>query len=206
MHTLYASPFSCSLAVHLVLAQRGLPHELKWVDRGQGRLIRQRDLARINPFRKVPTLLRPDGEVTTEVSSILLSLDPVEAGPEARSPAQTRALQAWISVVATELHKPLLAPAFDADCPALVWQDALDRLIPHTLEVVDAHLTQADTLLAEPTPSAADAYLFWALTLIRFRWPELLSPNLARFHGAYMAQPWVGPVLAIEQSARAERG
>lgn len=200
MHTLYASPFSCSFAVHLVLRQQGIPHELKWVDRGEGRLIRQADLGRINPFRKVPTLTLPDGEVTTEVSSILLSFD-----PRPRSPTQIRQHQAWLSVVATELHKPLLAPAFDAQCPEGVWQDALERLIPHTLGVIDAHLEDRETLLADPEPSPADAYLFWALTLLRYRWPERLSANLARFHSAYGARPWTGPTLAIEQAARIAR-
>lgn len=205
MHVLYASPFSCSFAVHLVLRQQGIPHELKWVDRGEGRLIRQADLGRINPFRKVPTLILPDGEVTTEVSSILLSLD-----PEPRSPNHTRQHQAWLSVVATELHKPLLAPAFDAQCPELVWRDALERLIPHTLGVIETHLEDRETLLAAPQatgtrPSPADAYLFWALTLMRFRWPELLSPNLARFHASYVSRPWAGPTLAIEQAARIAR-
>lgn len=202
MHVFYASPFSCSFAVHLVLRQQGIPHELKWVDRGEGRLIRQADLGRINPFRKVPTLILPDSEVTTEVSSILHSLD-----PESRSPSSTRQHQAWLSVVATELHKPLLAPAFDAHCPELVWQDALERLIPHTLGVIDAHLADRETLLGEPqaketAPSPADAYLFWALTLLRFRWPEQLKSNLARFHAAYLSRPWAGPTLAIEQAGR----
>ena len=63
MHTLYTFPFACSFAVHIGLERLAVPFEITWVDRGYARKIMTNGFDALNPKRKVPALVLPDGEV-----------------------------------------------------------------------------------------------------------------------------------------------
>ncbi|MCA9493969.1 MAG: glutathione S-transferase N-terminal domain-containing protein [Myxococcales bacterium] len=186
MHTLYASPLTCSLAPHALLLEHDVPHEVRYVRRGPGRLAVDEALARLDPRRKVPTLVLPDGEVLGEMVVVLGYLDE-RYGPE-RTPVERRALTRWLSFLATELHKQVLAPAFDADTPAEAVEDARARLLPHVLEVCADAVRQRQTLLGGP-PSAADAYLWWALILLEHRWRADVPAELAAWRRAVGDRP-----------------
>ena len=105
-YMLYGNRRSGSCTVELALAEIGAGYELSDVDLGKDG---QRDAgyATVNPQRKLPTLITPDGETLTESSAILLTLD--ERHPEANlmppsgTPARAQALR-WLMFVATEIY------------------------------------------------------------------------------------------------------
>jgi len=201
-HTLHAVPFACSLAVHLVLVQHEVPFTIRWERRGERRLIEGDDLAAVNAKRKVPTLVLPSGEVLTEIVGVLHHLDEVLAGP--REPAARRRLIEWLSFIATEVHKQVLAPAYDPGVSEEAREDARQRLLPPVLDPLEAALSTRETLLGGPTPSGADAYAFWSLLLLRDLWPEVVAtPGLTAFRRRMQALSCSRRTLAREQEAMA---
>jgi glutathione S-transferase len=201
-HTLYAFPFSCSFAVHLALVQHEIPTTLRWVQRGPRRQVEGEEFARLNPKRKVPTLILPSGEVLTEIVGVLLYLD--ERRHPERAPAERRRLIEWLAFTATELHKTVLAPAYDPAVSAEAREDAQLRLLPTVLEPLEVALGDRETLLGGPVPSAADAYLIWGLLLLRNLWPEAAqTPALVAYRRRMLAKPSVAQVIDLEQAAMA---
>lgn len=200
--TLYAFPFACSFAVHLKLARDGLSYQLRWVQRGPARQIQGEEFAALNPKRKVPTLILPDGERLTEIIGVLLYLD--ELRSPARPAAERRRLLEWLSFLATELHKPVLAPAFDPALAEADLSDVRDRLLPPALAHLESTLSGRETLLGGAEPSGADAFAFWALLLLRQRWPDAVAtPGLEAFRRRILASPVTREVIAREQQAMA---
>ncbi len=202
IHTLFAAPFTCSLAPHLVLRQHGIPHHVRWVRRGPGRNIQDLDFAKLNPKRKVPALVLPEGTTVTENIAVLTVLDRLST-PSRPEADRTRMLE-WLSFLSTELHKTVLVLAFDPQMPEVAVQDAHDRLLSPILAHLDARLTVAPTLLGGTTPTGADALLLWALLLLTNRWPDLqLPPALLASRNRMLALDHVRTTLAIERAAMA---
>src|SRR5690625_7930355 len=71
---LYFSPGACSQAVHIVLCELGLPHDLVQVDLATHQLVDGGDYLDINPNGYVPALALEDGQVLTEGPAILCYL------------------------------------------------------------------------------------------------------------------------------------
>lgn len=197
MHTLFAVPFTCSLAVHLMLVEYNLPFEIQWVRRGPNRQVADEALAAINPKRKVPTLVLPDGEVLTEIAAILLTLDESNAPP--RPPAERRRQLEWLSFLSTELHKGVLAVAFDPDEPPVAIDDVRARLLPPVLEHLAETLAERPFLLGD-RPSGLDAYLLWGVLLVAHRWPDALPASLHAFRRRLAAHGRWGEVLTAERA------
>lgn len=196
MHTLYAFPFACSQAVHAVLRAQGIEPELRWVPRGPARKVADADLATVNPKRKVPTLVLPDGTVLTEIVSVLHALD----APTDRTPSERRAHLEWLAFLATELHQQVLGPLFDPDTPQETLPDLKQRLLPPVLAHLEATVHEHGTLLGTD-PSPADHYLVWGLLLLGIRWPEMVAtPGLQAFRARMLEQPALQQTLAIERA------
>lgn len=200
-HVLYTFPFSCALAVELVLRLHGQPYTVHRVTRGPGRKVATEALAAINPKRKVPTLVDAHGHVHTEIVAILHHLD--EAGV-ARTGPERRAHLEWLCFVASELHQQVLGPAFDPATPEATVEDIGARLLPPVLAHVEAVLAEHDHLIGDDRPSGADAYLLWALLLVRTRWPEAAArPGIQRFLGWMLSHDAVREGVRREQEALA---
>jgi len=201
-HTLYAFPFSCSLAVHVALVQHDVPHALRWVQRGPGRQAESAELARVNPKRKVPTLVLPSGEVLTEIVGVLLYLD--EQHNPGRPPAERRRLVEWLAFTATELHKTVLAPAFDPAVSPEAREDTRQRLLPTVLAPLEAALAGRETLLGGPVPTVADAYVTWGLLLLRTLWPDAVAtPGVVAYRRRMVALPAFAAVVEQERAVGA---
>jgi glutathione S-transferase len=105
-HILYGCRRSGSLTVELALAEIGIDYEVRDVDLEHGA---QRDdgYRRINPHRKIPALITPDGETLTESVAILLTLDErhPDAGllPPPGTAGRAQALR-WLLFIATEIY------------------------------------------------------------------------------------------------------
>ncbi len=69
---LYFSPGACSVAVHMMLEETGVPYQIELVLTGDGSTRKAEHLL-VNPKGQVPVLDLGDG-VLTEVSAIMLHL------------------------------------------------------------------------------------------------------------------------------------
>lgn len=105
-YRLYGELGSGAGIVELALASLGVEYELHEVslERGQQR---SEEYARLNPQRKLPTLLTPAGEVLTESAAIVIVLDERHpaAGllPATGTPERAQALR-WLLFLAAELY------------------------------------------------------------------------------------------------------
>ena len=108
-YILYGSRGSGSLAIELALSEAGVPFRVEDTSI-QGAAQRSEWFSAINPQRKVPALLTPQGETLTESAAILLSLDERhrEAAllPPAGTPERAQALR-WLLFISSEIY-PLI--------------------------------------------------------------------------------------------------
>lgn len=80
MYVLYGAPGSGAAIIEFALAELGLAYRYELVSlRAQAQ--REDAYAELNPHRKVPTLMTPDGETLTESAAILMTL--ADRHPEA---------------------------------------------------------------------------------------------------------------------------
>ena len=206
---LYASPFACSFAVRVALAEAGLEAETVWVDLKTKRAEDGTDLRTLNPKGQVPTLVLCDRAVLTEVGAILQYVgDRVPALPLVPPPAsfERYRLQEWLSFIAGELHKTLgvlliTAPTFE---PA--GADAARRLAQHLLPARLDHVARAldgGSFLMGAYFTVADAYLFNMLIWARYVELDMTPwPALGAYLARLAARPAIAPVLARERDAR----
>lgn len=184
MYTLYYSPGTASMAVHLALLELGAPHELRLVD-FESRAQKDPEYLRLNPNGMVPTLI-VDGAPVYECAALLLLLGERHAeaklAPEPGAPERGLYLQ-WMLHLANTLQ-----PAFrqwfypeDFGPPDQVEQmrEHARRRIEATFDRLDAHLAEHGPYVLGSRMSLADLY---ALMLMRWsrnmpkpadRWPSV---------------------------------
>jgi glutathione S-transferase len=97
MYTLYYSPGTASMVVHLALLEIGVDYQLRNVDIEQGQQ-HSADYLKLNPGAKVPTLLI-DGRAVYESGALLIVL--AERHPEAKlsPPPGTPEREEWLQWV-----------------------------------------------------------------------------------------------------------
>lgn len=118
MYTLYYMPGAASFAVHWMLIDLGVEHELKRID-GEAREHKKPEYLRLNPNGVVPTLLI-DGKPVYESAALLLLLadrhPAAKLAPAAGSPAQAQYLQWMLHLANTQ--QPAFRAWFYPDEPA----------------------------------------------------------------------------------------
>ncbi|MCB9691101.1 MAG: glutathione S-transferase N-terminal domain-containing protein [Alphaproteobacteria bacterium] len=192
MHTLFSFPFSCALAVELELTRHGLPYEVRHVTRGRATRVDGEAFAEVNPKRKVPVLVLPDGERLTEIVGILTHLDTVH-GPD-RTAAERRRVLEDVAFVATELHQAVLGPLFDPSAPDATRADVVERLLPPLVDILETRVAAG---WIGATRGPADAYLLWGLLLLRHGAKGTTDrPHLDAFVARHLDEPDVQRVLA----------
>jgi glutathione S-transferase len=195
MYTLYYSPGSASMVVHLALLEIGAPHELRLVDVDAGA---QRDPAylKLNPRGVVPTLVI-DGRPLSESAALLMIL--AERHPQAKlAPVQgspeREAWQQWIVYLSNTLMSTyrfwfypseLDAPAHTPEVRA-----ALQRKIAGVWDLLDAQLAANGPYLLGEEFSGADLLLTmlmrWSRNMPR---PATEWPALKRLADLVRARP-----------------
>lgn len=184
MYTLYYSPGTASMAVHLALLEIGAPYQLELVDFDQGAQ-RSPEYLRLNPQGKVPTLVI-DGAAYGEVAALLLML--ADRHPEARlappaGGAPRNAWYQWLAYFAYELGATYRGWFYPQDLgfvqhpPEL--HAALRRRIEAVWDRVDAHLRAGGPYLLGAQLSSADLqllmYMRWSRNMPKpaLEWPAL---------------------------------
>ena len=198
MYTLYYSPGTASMVVHLALLEIGAPYELRLVDFDSKA---QRDPAylKLNPRGVVPTLVI-DGRPRMESAALLLML--AERHPEtllapAPGTAEHEAWQQWIVYLSNTLMSAYRYWFYPADLgmaehtPEV--RAALQRQIENVWDLLDAQLTANGPYLLGNTFSGADLLLImllrWSRNMPR---PATEWPALKRFTDLMRARPsWI---------------
>lgn len=198
---LYFSPLACSLAAHIVSLEAELDVTLCRTDLETKQTIGGGDLRALNPMGQVPTLVLDDGRVVAENSAVLLYLadrKPALGLAPAEGAFERYELLRWLSFVGTELHKRTLYPVFNGDAPETVKDHVRSRAgIP--LAMLETRLGARPNLVGD-TFTAADAYLFWALTVLPFGGVGLDAyPELAAYRKRHGERPAVRQALRFER-------
>lgn len=184
MLTLYHSPGSSSMAVHIALQKIGAPFDSRVISLAR-KANRAPAYLALNPEGKVPTLLI-DGRPLTEVAAILFYLARrfPQAGlwPEGDIEAEAQAIS-WMSFIAATIH------------PAR--RQGVERS-REVFEIAERRLGQRDWVL--PRYSIADIHLFrlyWRFANWAHPAPGTF-PNLAAHYDRMMARPAVRRTCEIE--------
>lgn len=196
---LYYSPGACSLAVHIVLREAGLPFELVRVDLKAKRTETGEDYLRINPKGYVPALRLDDGDTLTEVGVILQYLADQRPGsglaPKFGTRERYRVME-WLSFVSSEMHKTLGALFNPKVTPE--WRAAIIERFGMRSDYLAATLKDRQYLTGDK-PTIADAYLFVVLAWTNLHKIDMAKwPALTGFMGRVAARP------AVQQAMKAE--
>jgi glutathione S-transferase len=199
MYTLYYSPGSCSLIIHVLLEEFGLPFELKKVDAAS-----KDEYRKLNPKGKVPALATPEGVITECVAIVEHLCDRHGGGKLLGEPGSWQRAKTLeqIATLATEVH-PLFNRFFHEDD----FSDANEvRAAVKTrgTEKLLAYFREQDAALSKPywsgdTLSAADVYF-----MVIARWGRWLTPpanempRIRPFYERMIARPAVARAMQRE--------
>ena len=177
MYTLYYSPGACSLVVHCVLEELGVPFEAKRVSTKDGEH-KTAEYRKLNPKGKVPVLVTPEGPMTECAALVEHLLDKHGDGTLLGKPGsweRGKTLER-IATLATEIH-PLYNRFFheddfsdDAAVRAAVKARGTEKLLDW-YRAEDAALTRP--YWSGDTPTVADHYF-----MVMARWGRWLDPKV----------------------------
>jgi len=195
VYTLYYSPGTASMAVHLALLEIGAPHRLAKVDFESDEQ-HSPEYLRINPRGQVPALVI-DGKPYFESAALLMIL--AERHPEARlAPPPGSAMRAgwyqWIVFLTSSLGPVYRQWFYPTDLgspehPPFV-RNALRQKIEDSWSLVDAHLADNGPYMLGAEFSAVDL-----LTLMYMRWSRNMPrpvtdwPALQKYADLMRARP-----------------
>lgn len=186
MYTLYYSPGTASMAVHLTLLEIGAPYQLEKIDFGQKQ---QRDpqYLRLNPQGRVPTLV-VDGKPYTESAALVMML--AERHPKAglapeQGTADRNQWYQWITFMSTLLGGTFRYWFYPNDLGAAEHPEAVRRALQGQIESawarLDTHLAENGPYLLRHSISVADLllimYMRWSRRMPRtaLDWPALMK-------------------------------
>ena len=195
MYTLYYSPGTASMVVHLALLECAAPYRLERVDLPAGGQ-RNAEYLRLNPQGVVPTLLI-DGRAHVESAAILLML--ADRHPAAGlAPAPGSALRndwyQWVVNLSNSLAAPFRFWFYPADLGTSehppVQRAALQARIESVWTRLDTHLAAHGPYLLGAEFSGADLlatmYMRWSRNMPH---PALEWPALRRLAERVRARP-----------------
>ena len=197
---LFATPMSCSFALHVACLEAGVPFTLRWVARADKRLEDGRDYLAVAPKGAVPSLRLDDGLMLTETAAVLQWV--ADRAPErglapAWGSSERYQLIEWLNFVSSELHGKHLAPMFGRTVPDTVKVRARAS-IAQPLAFVAKALEGRDALVGDRF-TVADAYLFWALFVAPYGGAPLDSwPTVTAYVERHRARASIKAALAVE--------
>lgn len=200
MLELYFWPMACSLASRIALMEAGIDARYHMVHLWTKKVLEDDgDFRAVAPKGAVPVLVLENGERLTESAAVLQYIADLKPefglAPPAGHPDRYR-LQEWLSFIGTEIHKGFLFPTFwYKDDASLAKPRAR---IGQTLSVPSAHLADREFLVGNRF-TVADAYLAWALLLLRAAGVDVAEwPPLAAYLGRIQTRPQVKAAIGTE--------
>lgn len=190
---LYYFPGACSLAAHVVLREAGYTFDLDAVDFGTKKTAGGEDFQKVNPKGYVPALRLDDGQVLTEVGTLIqyLADQKPEAGLAPKLGTMERyRLMEWINFTSSEVHKQY-GPLWNEKSSEEAKQAARD-LLGSRFDYLSEILGAKPYLMGDRY-SVADTYLFTVLNWCNFlnidlgQWP-VLKDYVARIAARPAAQ------------------
>lgn len=193
MYTLYYMPGAASFAVHWLLLDMGVPHQLKRID-GEAREHKQPAYLKLNPNGVVPTLII-DGEPVYESAALVLLLaarhPAAKLVPAAGTRAEAMYLQ-WMLHLANTLQPAFRNWFYPDEAAGAERAEIVKSLAQQNIERgwdrLDAHLAAHGPWVAGGALSAAD---FMAAMLARW------SRNMPR---TAVEWPAIGRLVAAMKS------
>lgn len=200
MIELYFRPMACSLASRIALEEAGVEARYVRVDLVTKRVLDgDGDFRAITAKGRVPALRLEDGRVLTENAAVLHHIGDLnpDAGlaPPRGSFERGRMLE-WLSFVGSELHKTFLYPQFRPGTPDAVKAHARERAVEN-LTFVASRLEEAPYLVGDRF-TVADAYLLWAVLVMRFAGLDL-APSVDAFLDRVMQRPATRTAVMLER-------
>lgn len=184
MHTLFYAPGAASMAVHWLLIELDLPHELHLLDLAAGEQKLPEYLA-LNPNGVVPTLMI-DGGPFTEVGALLMTLADSHPGSDlapAIGDSQRAGYQQWMFHLANAVQPLFRLWWYPHEAAGEANAELVQARVAPRLEAawqrIDAHLGTSGPYLLGQRPSAADFYLTMLMRWSRnmpqpaHQWPHL---------------------------------
>lgn len=197
---LYYIPMACSLAVHIALRKAGVVPELVKYDPATGMAEDGISLRETYPKGYVPVVLDGQGEVLTEVLSIMIELDAryPEAGLLPKGRVQRRQAIEWLAYTSSELHKRFTVPLFFEET-LTAETNAQREQIAARFDLVEASLSDKKAFLLGDELTAADCYL---LVVMLWTVPAKVSldrwPDLTAYRDRLLQNPDVSAAMAAE--------
>lgn len=196
---LYYSPGACSMAPHIIMRELGQEPELVKVDLGAKKTADGSDFKAINHKGYVPTVELKDGQVLTEVATILQYLVDTDGKskllPKFGGLDRYRAMET-LNFVSSELHKGiggLFNPAMPEDGKA-----AIKGRVAIRLAYVNDLLGKQQYMGGNEF-TAPDAYAFTVLGWTSHVGIDLSPyPNIQAYMGRVGARPAVQAALKAE--------
>ncbi|HTV17315.1 MAG TPA: glutathione S-transferase family protein [Polyangiaceae bacterium] len=200
-YQLYGELGSGAGIVEVALAAAGVPYEFRAVSLDKSEQ-RSETYARLNPQRKLPTLITPAGETLTESAAILLVLDERHPGarlfPLPRMPERAQALR-WLVFAAAELYSvieisdyPERFTPHGGNAPAV--RELARSLWRERWQIVEAQIA-GDPWLLHSGFCFTDVYL---ASLSRWSfdpaWRAQHLPKVEKLAAAIATQPIIGDV------------
>lgn len=180
---LYFSPYTCSLAPHILLCETRTPYSLERVDLKTHTTSSGADYYGVHSRGQVPLLVLPTGEQLSE-GAVISQFIVENAGAEDLLPSRGLArypVLEWENYIASEIHKsfsPLFNAAFSAEA-----KQTVRTLLRKKYEWLNAQLATGPYLTGAVF-TIADAYLF-----VVSQWAKLVGPDIADLENiqAYLA-------------------
>jgi glutathione S-transferase len=196
---LYYAPAACSLAPHIVAREAGLKIDLDKLDFTTRKTEGGENFADVNPKGYVPALRLDNGEVLTEVATLVQYLAdqaPKSGLAPANGTLERYRLQEWLTFVSSEIHKGF-GPLWNPATPDAA-KDIAKANLAKRFAYLDQHLASRPYLTGERF-TAADAYLFTVVNWVNFHNVDLAPyANLKAFMDRVAARP------AVQQAMQAE--
>jgi glutathione S-transferase len=196
---LFYYPGACSLVVHITLREAGQAFDIEQVDLGAKKTASGADYLKINPKGYVPALQLDDGQVLTEVATVVqyVADQKPESGLAPKGGTMERyRLMEWLSFISSEVHKAF-GPLWNEATPAATKQAAIER-IGQRFDYL-ANVLATKPFLMGDRFTVADAYLSTMLGWAGYhkldlgKWPVLQS-----YSGRIASRPAVSAAMKAE--------
>jgi len=201
---LYFSPGACSMSVHIVANEAGIPVTLEKVDLYTGKLSDGSEFNAVSPKSQVPALKLDNGELLTEGPTIVEYLADSKPGAKLIPAAGTMEryrVHEMLGFINSEIHKTY-TPLFSPKTLPEVKQDS-EASLRKKYVLLEKRLAQGPYLFGEQF-TVADAYLFTVTNWANFVKLDLSDfPNLLAFQKRVAARPAVKATLVAEGLAPA---